>query len=342
MNEVQPYIALDFTGHAQVEIARIRTNPRLHDAMELFERIKAATREEMARTSFASLVAPTTTPGALPPLPADAIRRALAVGKITAAVQPYRELSDGNLQDTNPRLADMEGCEALMKIIEDATTLRRAGDAIITADEIPGLTSQIDLAVLENASILILIINELRRGIGLEPIPIAFNCSLDLVGRENFADDVLTVLEGTDTPYNFCTIEILEKIQDLDERQIEEFRKLSNAGVHIAIDDFDQRINGGEADDPVLEKLKAADIPILRLKVDGRTTHTIVTADGYAKAEKIVQIAIASGVKSIVFEGGYDNLTTVTVAHLRTLEGKYGSQITFLVEGTIVDAVATV
>lgn len=335
-----PYIELDFTGHAPEEIARIKADPRLRDAMELFERIKAATREEMARTSFASLVAPTTTPGALPPLPANAIRRALAGKKVTAAIQPYRKLSDDNLRDTNPRLADMKGCEALMKIIENGTTLRRAGDAIITADEIPGLTSQIDLAVLENASTLILIINELRRNIGLKPFPIAFNCSADLVNRENFADDILTVLKETGTPYKFCTVEILEKIHKLDARQIREFKKLSNAGVHIAIDDFDQRINGGEANDLVLEKLKAAGIPILRLKVDGKTTHTLTTAGGYAKAEKIVQIAIASGVKSIVFEGGYDNLTTVTVAHLQILEREYGDRIKFLVEGTIVGAVA--
>lgn len=341
MSEVQPYIALDFTGHTPEEITRIKAEPRLRDVMELFENIKATTRERMQSASLTRLVAATTTPGEPVPIPPDAIRKALTDGKITAAIQPYRKLSDENLRDNNPRLADMEGCEALMKIIQDAETLRRASDAIKTADEIQGLTSQIDLAVLENASILILIINELRRSIGLEPIPIAFNCSLDLVGRENFADDVLTVLEETDTPYNFCTIEILEKIQDLDERQIEEFGKLSNAGVHIAIDDFDQRINGGGADDPVLKKLKAAEIPILRLKVDGRTTHTIVTADGYAKAEKIVQTAITYGVQSIVFEGGYDNLTTVTVAHLKTLEGKYGNKITFLVEGTVVDAVAS-
>lgn len=341
MSEVLPYIGLNFEGYEPKEIARIQTDPRLRDAMELFENIKASTRERMASISLPTLVATTMTPGASIPFSPDAIRKALADKKITAAIQPYRELSDNNLQDTSPRLADMKGCEALMKIIKDAETLARAGDAINTADTVPGLTSQIDLAVLENASILILIINELRKGIGLEPIPIAFNCSLDLVSRENFANDILEVLEETDTPYEFCTIEILEKIQDLDERQIKECKKLSNAGVHIAIDDFDQRINGGEENDPVLEKLKAAGIPILRLKVDGKTTHTLTTAGGYAKAEKIVQTAIVYGVQSIVFEGGYDNLTTVTVAHLRTLEGKYGSQIKFLVEGTIVDAVAT-
>lgn len=340
MSEVQTYIALDFEGCTPEEIARIKQDPRLRDAMRLFENIKAETRERMKGASLTSLVSAVTTPGQGIPLPEDAIRRALADKKITAAMQPYRKLSDENLRDTNPLLADMKGCEALMKIIRDAETLRRAGDVIKTADGIPGLTSQLDLAVLGNASILILIINELRRGIGLEPIPIAFNCSLDLVGRENFANDVLTVLEETETPYEFCTIEILEKIQDLDGRQIKEFKKLSNAGVHIAIDDFDRRINGGEENDPVLEKLKAAEIPILRLKVDGRTTHTIVTADGYAKAKKIVQTAIAYEVQSIVFEGGYDNLTTVTVAHLQILEREYGDRIKFLVEGTVVDAVA--
>lgn len=340
MSEVLPYIGLNFEGYEPKEISRIKTDPRLHDAMRLFENIKAETRERMQGASLISLVSAVTRPGSGIPLPEDAIRKALAEGKITAAIQPYRELSDGNLQDTNPRLADMEGCEALMKIIKDAETLSRAGDAIRTADEIPGLTSQIDLAVLENASILILIINELRRGIGLNPIPIAFNCSLDLVGRENFADDILTILEETGTPYKFCTVEILEKIHNLDERQIGEFKELSNAGVHIAIDDFDQRINGGGANDLVLEKLKAAGIPILRLKVDGKTTHTLTTTGGYAKAEKIVQTAIAYGVQSIVFEGGYDNLTTVTVAHLQILEREYGDRIKFLVEGTVVDAVA--
>lgn len=335
------YIDLDFENFKPEEIEVTNTAPTLSHAIRIFENIQSHIRERLAITSHASIIASTTTPGSPMPMSGDAIRKALVNKKVTAGLQPYRKTSDKNLKSTNPLLADMIGCEALMKIIKDAETLRRAGDIIETTRKIPGLTSQIDLAVLENASIIILIINQLRDNIGLPPIPIAFNCSQDLANRESFAEDVLAVLDEANTPHEFCTIEILEDIHDLDEKQIAELKKLADAGVHIAIDDFDQRINGGEANDPILEKLQKAKIPILRLKIDGRTTHTITRHEGNAKIEKIINIAIENDIKSIVFEGGYDNLTTVTIEHIKSFERKYGDKIEFIVEGTVVDAVAT-
>ena len=185
-----------------------------------------------------------------------------------------------------------------------------------------------------------MIINEFRHNIGLAAIPIAFNCSNDLATRKNLADNVLKVLDEAGTAYPFCTIEILEYIRDLSAGQIAQFKKLSDSGVGIAIDDFDRRVNGGEDTDPVLQKLKEVGVPILQLKVDGETTKTIASKQGYQRAEEIIRIAISYGAKSIVFEGGYHNLTTVTIAHIRALEKAYGNRIAFLVEGTVVDAVA--
>lgn len=337
MSEARPYIELDFLEYETREFGRIIIEPRLQDVMKIFENIKAKTRERLSSTTMPSLVAAVTTPAGGVPIPPDGIRKALAQGKVTAGIQPYRALEDPNLESTNPLLKDLEGCEALMKIIKDAETLERAGETIKTSDEIPGLTGQIDLAVLENASLLILIINELRRGIGLEPFPIAFNCSLDLVTKEDFANDILAVLDGANTPTNFCTVEILEKIHDLDKNQVAQFKMLAEAGVHIAIDDFDQRVNGGGTDDLVLQKLQAAEVPIFRLKVDGKTTSTITTEEGKNKAKKIIEIAISHKIESIVFEGGYNNLTTAIIEQLKIFENEYRGRIKFLVEGTVVD-----
>lgn len=264
------------------------------------------------------LVGATTAPGRAIPLGETAIRNALLGDRITIALQPYRSLNK-DLRIKDPVLTDLEGVEALVRLKSESGRIIGAGSIIQSAESIPGLSSELDLAVLRKSMSLARIINEARTEIGIPKIRIAFNCSLDLIEKEDFALLTMDAIEDAGAKPNDCSLEILEQISDLTQAQAIQLKELQDSGIHISLDDFDKRFGGGRDTDPVLKKLLKIGARINSLKVDGRTTSQITKPEGFGHSVRLIGLAIRHEIEQIVFEGGYDNFNAQGISVLRRL-----------------------
>ena len=138
---------------------------------------------------------------------------------------------------------------------------------------------------------------ELRRihDHGMPGLRLAVNLSPLLIERDNFVENILTILAEEDFPPTLLDLEITESILISDRQDVvDKLVRLTSAGVKLAIDDF----GTGYSSLSYLQKF-----PINKLKIDRSFINTIKNHDDDACLVNAI-VSMAQGLKiDIIAEG---------------------------------------
>jgi diguanylate cyclase (GGDEF)-like protein len=204
------------------------------------------------------------------------LRRALPLGQLSLELQPV----------LNIRRNEIVGCEALLRWRHAVRGDIDPG-AFIPLAEKTGLIDEIGMWVVDNVCEIATRLPERLR--------IAFNVSPVQLRDPAFAENVLDRIQKTGVSPGRVEIEITESTLLANNEQTDNaIRRLSNAGIAIALDDFGM----GYSSLTYLRKL-----PLQKIKIDRAFTHDVIDQPD---CTGIVQCVIQMGRlldKTIVAEG---------------------------------------
>jgi len=137
--------------------------------------------------------------------------------------------------------------------------------------------------------------NQWLRTQGLSDFGVAVNISALQFQRENFVQDVMTVLHSSGLPATCLELEVTESVlMDNTDKAIETFKALKHLGVRVSIDDFGTGFSS-------LSYLK--NLPIDKVKVDRSFVRDVTdNADDAAITRAIISMAHNLGMR-VVAEG---------------------------------------
>ena len=139
-----------------------------------------------------------------------------------------------NLQPQFDMSHKLRGFEALARMKDSEGNVIVPGEFIPIAESV-GLIDKIDSYVFKNATEFF---GSLIEKTGLDAI-LSINCSVRHLIKEDFIDEVRTVLKKSGVPPTQLEIEITESIMiDSEGPAIENINQLKKMGIRIAIDDF--------------------------------------------------------------------------------------------------------
>ncbi len=224
---------------------------------------------------------------------AEALRQALAAGRLQAALQPQQRLADGGVL----------GFEALAR-------WRHAGQWVSPAEFI-SLAEDVGLAQALGAQVMEAAMAGFAAMLaaGLEPGHLAINVSTAQLLADDFVDQVRRCLDRHKLPASRLEIEVTETV--LLDRSIARIgstlEALQAMGCSLAMDDF----GTGYAS---LSHLTA--FPVDRIKIDRSFTHAIDNADGSGLiARSLIQLGRALGLEVIAEGVETDNQRNFLQAH---------------------------
>lgn len=130
---------------------------------------------------------------------------------------------------------------------------------------------------------------------GMPEIKLAVNLSPLLIEKDNFVENILTILEEEEFPASLLELEITENVLISDRQDIvDKLVRLSNAGITLAIDDF----GTGYSSLSYLQKF-----PINTLKIDRSFINMIQNRDDEVCLVNAI-VSMAQGLKmDIIAEG---------------------------------------